>query len=258
MKLQVLGCAGGIGGRERFTTCLWLDHDVLLDAGTGLSSLDVEQLAAIDHIFLSHCHLDHVAGLALLLDAINGKRSTPIVVHATDEVIASLKKHLFNWVLWPDFTTIPSEENPIFRWEPMSPGSTIELDGRFITSHTVNHTEGSVGYWVRSRELPDQGFLFTGDMATTPDLWDTLASGGNLSKVIVDCSFPNAESALADLSRHFCPESLLREISGLPQSIEFLIYHLKPGQEELIMDELRAAGGSRVLNAIKRGDTFLF
>lgn len=258
MKLQVLGCAGGIGGRERFTTCLWIDHDILLDAGTGVSSLSVEQLAKIDHIFLSHSHLDHVAGLALLVDAINGKRSSPIVVHATEEVIDSLKKHLFNWVLWPDFTTIPTKEAPIFRWEPMTPGATVDLNGRLITSHSVNHTPGSVGYWVRNQKRANQGFLFTGDMGTTPDLWRTLVGDGKLSKVIVDCSFPNAEQALAEVSKHFCPASLLDEIRGLPHSIEFLIYHLKPGLEEQIMDELQSACGDRVLNAIKRGDTFVF
>ncbi len=258
MKLHVLGCAGGIGGRERFTTCLGIDQDILLDAGTGLSSLSVEQLTKIEHIFLSHCHLDHVAGLALLVDTINGKKNTPVVVHATEVVIEALKKYLFNWILWPDFTTIPTKENPVFRWEPMEVGATVELNGRLITSHAVNHTEGSVGYWVRSQKRVNQGFLFTGDMGSTPALWHALVSEGSLSKVIVDCSFPNAEWALAEVSNHFCPASLMKDIAGLPLSVEFLIYHLKPGQEEQIMDELHAAGGGRVLNAIKRGDTLVF
>ena len=61
MKLTVLGCAGGIGGRERLTTCLLLDDDILLDAGTGLATLDIDALAKIEHVFLTHTHLDHVA-----------------------------------------------------------------------------------------------------------------------------------------------------------------------------------------------------
>ena len=88
MKLQVLGCAGGIGGRERFTTCLRIDEDILLDAGTGLASLDLEQLVKINHVFITHSHLDHVAGLALLVDSVMGKRTEPIMVHATVKVIA--------------------------------------------------------------------------------------------------------------------------------------------------------------------------
>lgn len=255
MKLHVLGCAGGIGGQQRLTTCLLIDNDVLLDAGTGISSLDVDQLAAIDHIFLSHSHLDHVAGLALLADAVNGRRKLPVTVHASPQVIYSLKTHLFNWALWPDFTTIPSAENPILKLEAFEPGTTIELGGRSITSHAVNHTAGAVAYQVRAAR---SGFLFTGDMGSTPQLWKWLTQDRMVSKVIVDCSFPNSEAELAEKSRHYCPHSLLQEIGALPESLEFLIYHLKPGQEDRIMQELKSAGANRTFQALKCGDVFTF
>ena len=103
MNLHVLGCAGGIGGRERLTTCMLIDHDILLDAGTGLATLSIDQLINIDHVFLTHGHLDHVVGLTLLVDAIQGKKSGTVYVHATEQIISMLKKHLFNWVLSPDF-----------------------------------------------------------------------------------------------------------------------------------------------------------
>ncbi|EKE18105.1 MAG: beta-lactamase-like protein, partial [uncultured bacterium] len=35
MKLRVLGCSGGIGGRHLRTTSFLVDHDILIDAGTG-------------------------------------------------------------------------------------------------------------------------------------------------------------------------------------------------------------------------------
>ncbi len=255
MRLEVLGCAGGIGGQQRFTTCLLIDHDILLDAGTGIAALGVNQLAAIDHVFLSHSHLDHVAGLALLADAVNGKRKSPITVHATQQVIDALRTHLFNWVLWPDFAAIPNADHPVLRWQPLEPGIALDLAGRQITAHRVNHIAGSVAYAACSTE---SGFLFTGDMGSTPPLWDVLARDRRLSRVIVDCSFPDAESQLAALSRHFCPRSLLEDIAALPASIEFLIYHLKPGQEDRIMQELNVAGGSRSFHALKCGDVFSF
>ena len=255
MKLQVLGCAGGIGGQQRFTTCLRLDSDVLLDAGTGISSLDVDQLAAIDHVFLTHSHLDHVAGLALLVDSVVGRRAAPVTVHASHEVIAALQKHLFNWVLWPDFSVIPSAEAPVLRWAPFAPGESITLGARTITPHPVNHMPGAVAYQVRNDR---NGFLFTGDMSSTPALWRALQQQQRLTKVVIDCSFPNAEAELAAKSMHFCPQSLLADIAAMPHSIEFLIYHLKPGQEDIIMDELKAAAGDRPLRALARGDTFTF
>lgn len=255
MKLQVLGCAGGIGGRERFTTCLLVDRDILLDAGTGLTGLDLDSLLAIDHVFLTHSHLDHVAGLALLVDAVQGKRAAPVTVHATEKVIAALRKHLFNWVLWPDFAAIPDAQRPVLRWQPMEAGSTVELSGRSITSHAVNHTVGSAAYAVRGAR---DGFLFTGDMASTPSLWTMLAREEKLGKVIVDCSFVNADSRIAELSLHFCPRSLLADIAALARPVEFLIYHLKPGHEDTIMRELAEAGGAHRFSAIRCGDVFEF
>ncbi|WP_334188849.1 3',5'-cyclic-nucleotide phosphodiesterase [Noviherbaspirillum sp.] len=255
MKLEVLGCAGGIGGHQRFTTCLWLDNDILLDAGTGITNLDIERLVGIDHIFITHAHLDHVAGLALLVDAVRGKRVGPVTVHASEDVISGLRKHLFNWVLWPDFSTIPSADDPVLQWAPFKPGATIEIKGRHITSYPVNHTRGSVAYHAHNGTA---GVLFSGDMSSTPALWNALAGDSRLRKVIVDCSFPNAECELADKSMHFCPQSLIADIHAMSHSIEFLIYHLKPGQENQIMEELQAAGVDRPFTALKTGDIFLF
>ncbi len=253
MNLHVLGCAGGIGGQEQFTTCLRLDNDILLDAGTGITNLNLNQLTAIDHIFITHAHLDHVAGLALLVDAVQTRRSRPITVYATEAVLSVLENHLFNWALWPDFTVIPSSEKPSLRLERLEPGKTFDLNGRFITPYSVNHTAGSVAYWVHNQT---SGFLFTGDLSSTPELWAALAKEEKLSKVIVDCSFPNAEAELAAKSFHFCPQALLDDIRPMSHSVEFLIYHLKPGQESLIMSELET--GTRVIRAITRGDMFNF
>jgi glyoxylase-like metal-dependent hydrolase (beta-lactamase superfamily II) len=255
MKLQVLGCAGGIGGRERFTTSLLVDDNLLLDAGTGLTSLDVDQLARIDNVFITHSHLDHVAGLALLVDAVQGKRNAPIVVHGTEIIINALKQHLFNWILWPDFAAIPDAAHPALRWNVVGHGDTVDIDGRRLTSHAVNHTAGSAAYLVQNGR---SGFLFTGDMASTPELWAAIGNEAKLSKVIVDCSFANAERWLAEKSMHFCPASLIEDIHAMNDAIEFLIYHLKPGQEDLIMQELETGGGGRPFRALKCGDVFEF
>jgi len=253
MKLQVLGCAGGIGGRERLTTCLLVDDDILLDAGTGIGSLDLDELVRIEHVFLTHSHLDHVAGLALLIDAVQGRRTTPLTVHASERVIASLQKHLFNWVLWPDFGAIPNADTPVLRWEAVAPGAPLEIGGRVLRAHPVNHMVGSQAWWVHAG---GRGFLFTGDMASTPELWQAFRNETRLAQVIVDCSFSNADAAIAELSLHFCPRSLLADIGDVAADVEFLIYHLKPGHEDLIMHELAAAAGGRAFRALRCGDRF--
>ncbi|HEY8609145.1 MAG TPA: 3',5'-cyclic-nucleotide phosphodiesterase [Noviherbaspirillum sp.] len=255
MKLQVLGCAGGIGGQEGHTTSLLVDDDILLDAGTGLAALDLDRLVRIDHVFITHSHLDHVAGLAFLLDAVLGKRTGPVTVHASGMVIAALRRHLFNWVLWPDFGMIPDEAAPVLRWSETAAGVPVTLGDRTLVAHPVNHTVGSSAWWVHNDR---SGFLFTGDMASTPALWSTMSEERRLRKVIVDCSFANADRDIADRSLHFCPASLLEDIRSLPDAVEVLIYHLKPGHEELIMRELRQHSGPRGFTALRRGDTFEF
>lgn len=255
MKLRVLGCAGGIGGREKFTTCLGVDQDILLDAGTGVTNLTVDEMTAIDHVFLTHCHLDHVAGLAFLVDTALGRREKPLIVHATEQVIAPLKQHLFNWLLWPDFATLPDVENPIMRWDVMPHGAVTEINGRLIVSHPSEHTPGSSAYAVKGG---GRGFLFTGDTGPVPALWKEMKADDGIDKVIVDCSFPNADEALAQVSRHFCPRTLINDVRDLPPSKEFLVYHLKPGQEDIIMHELHSAAGGRIFRALRCDETIEF
>lgn len=255
MKLQVLGCAGGIGGREASTTSLLVDDDVLLDAGTGVAALGLERLVRIDHVFITHSHLDHVAGLAFLVDAVLGRRRGPVTVHATARVIEALRRHLFNWVLWPDFAMIPDAADPVLRWEEIVPGQPVMLGARRVCAYPVNHTVGSSAYLVDNGAA---GFLFTGDMASTPELWRAAGREQRLRKVIVDCSFANADRGIADASLHFCPASLLEDIGELPPGIEVLIYHLKPGHEDLIMRELREHGAPRAFTALRSGDSFCF
>ena len=88
MKIRVLGCSGAIA-RDCRTTSFLVDDDVLVDAGTGVGDLPLEDMARIGHVFLTHSHLDHIAALPLMLDAVGARRSTPLQVHALPATIAS-------------------------------------------------------------------------------------------------------------------------------------------------------------------------
>lgn len=255
MKLQILGCAGGIGGLDPHTTCLLVDHDILLDAGTGLAKLDLQQLLQIDHVFLSHTHLDHIAGLVLLLDAVVGKRSAPVTVYGSAKVIATLREHIFNWSVWPDFNQIPSLEQPILRYQELSDSGQLQLKQRQLSCHAVRHIEGSYAYLLSQ---DGRGFAFTGDLASSPAFWQVLQAQTAVRTVIVDCSFVNAEQELARRSMHFCPRDLLADIATLPDDMEFLIYHLKPGQEQQVMAELQEGELRHRLTALHSGMQFDF
>jgi ribonuclease BN (tRNA processing enzyme) len=89
MKVRILGCSGGIGGRHLRTTSIQVDHDILIDCGTGVADLSIAELAQIDHVFLTHSHLDHIACLPLMVDTAGDMRSRPLTVHATEATLKS-------------------------------------------------------------------------------------------------------------------------------------------------------------------------
>ena len=59
MKLKILGCSGGIGGKHLRTTSLLIDKDILIDAGTGVMDLSIAEMSVIDHVFISSSQLSN-------------------------------------------------------------------------------------------------------------------------------------------------------------------------------------------------------
>ena len=94
MRLRVLGCSGGIGGNLR-TTSFLLDQDVLIDAGTGVTELSLTELALVDHVFVTHSHLDHVACIPFMVDSVGFMRDRPLTDYATEETLDILRQHIF-------------------------------------------------------------------------------------------------------------------------------------------------------------------
>lgn len=249
MKFSILGCSGGIGdGRQ--TTSFLVDDDILVDAGTGITTLGFKQLLAIDHVFITHSHLDHVLGLPLLLDVVGEKRSAPVVVHALPDVLDILAADLFNWRLWPDFREIPSIDAPWLRFEPLSLGATCTLGQRSFTPLPVQHVVPACGLRIRT---PAGSLVFSGDTTHSDAFVAALNAIPDLRHLIVETSFENSFAGIARESQHHWPDSLAVELAGLSVHPEVWITHLKPGNEAAIMDELRAAAPDWKLTALQQG-----
>jgi ribonuclease BN (tRNA processing enzyme) len=234
MKLRVLGCSGGIGGNFR-TTSLLLEHDVLIDAGTGLGDLSLAEMSVIDHVFVTHSHLDHIACLPLLVDSVGFMRDKPLVIHATAETLEILQQHVFNWEIWPDFAEIPNLHQPVMRYEEIRLGETVDVGGRKLTPLPVNHVVPAVGFWIDSGKA---SLAFSGDTTTCDALWEAVNRIPDLRYLIVETAFSDAERELAVLSKHLCPGMLAEELQKLKLKPEIYITHLKPGEVELTMREI--------------------
>lgn len=239
MRLKVLGCSGGIGGNLH-TTSFAIDHDILIDAGTGVSELSLAELCRIDHIFITHSHMDHVCCLPLLMDSVSGMRDRPVTVYATRETTEILREHIFNWKIWPDFTQIPDIRQPIMRYQTIELGEVVDLAGRLLTAVPAVHTVPAVGYHLDSGSA---SLVFSGDTYVNDSLWEVVNRIENLRYLIIETAFSDGEVNLATLSKHLCPKLLAEELNKLEGSPQVYITHLKPDEAGLIMSEIEAASG---------------
>lgn len=252
MRLKILGCSGGIGGNLR-TTSMLLDRDVLIDAGTGAGDLSLSELSEIDHVFLTHSHLDHVTSIPFMLDSTAYMRDRPLTLYALEETVNSLRQHIFNWVIWPDFSQIPNAQQPYMRYKTITPGVTVMLNGRAITPLPANHVIPAVGFHLDSGK---SSLVLTGDTTVQNDFWERVNKIGNLKYLIIETAFPNAEKDLAMLSKHLCPDMLADELKKLKLKPEIFITHLKPGEDEITMQEIRQCVQGSIPMKLENGQIF--
>jgi len=255
MRLRVLGCSGGIGGRHLRTTSFLVDTDVLVDAGSGVGDLSLAELTQIDHVFVTHSHLDHVTSIPFLVDTVGGMRDRPLTVHATGPTIEILKNHLFNWAIWPDFTEIPTAAAPFMRYEEVDLGRTVTIAGRKITPVPAVHTVPAVGYHLDSGSA---SLVFSGDTGPNDELWEIVNRIPNLKVLIVETAFSDKERQLAEVSKHLCPSMLAEELAKLDLDPEVWITHLKPGEIELTMQQIADGAGRHRPRMLQNGLVFEF
>lgn len=236
MRIRVLGCSGGIGeGLD--TTCLLVDDRILIDAGTGIGSLPLSALRKIRHIFVTHSHLDHIAGIPLLVDTIFDALDEPLTVHARAETIEALQAHIFNNVIWPDFTAIPTQQRPVLRFETMAPGERLHVDDCTVELIPVNHVVPGAGYRV---QCDGGAFAFSGDTTTNDSFWQALNAHPGLDLLIVETAFPDRDVELCRLAHHYCPSLLSEDLGKMHHRPRVYITHLKPGDEEEILAQCRS------------------
>jgi cAMP phosphodiesterase len=242
--LRILGASGGFGKYLRTTSFLF-DKDILIDAGTGVGDLSLRELVQINHVFLTHSHLDHMASLPLLLDAVGAKRSQPVITYALPETIEILKKHIFNGDIWPDFSRIPSKENPFLRFQEVQHRDSFEINGRRISPLPANHTVPAIGYTLTSKT--GSQLAFTGDTICSQAFWDQLNELSNLKHIIIETSFTNEQMGLAAQSKHLTPNLLMQELKNLHISeVSVYITHLKPGFEAETLDQIESINAQQL------------
>lgn len=252
MNIRILGCDGGLGG-ERRTVSLRIGHDILIDAGTGAGDLSLEEIIAIDHIFLTHSHLDHIALLPMLIDAGAGYRDHPVTVHALPQTISALRECVFNGRLWPDYSSMPSPDAPYFRYAPIAVGEPVTLGERRLTPLPAKHSVPGVGY------LAENGggtFAYSGDTTLDDDFWDALNHIPHLKYLMIECTFLDDHAAVAERSGHMTPSLLAQGLKRLRGAPQLLIAHMESGREEETLRELALRCADFHPHRLMRGESF--
>lgn len=254
MKLRVLGCSGGVAAGLSTTSYL-IDDDILLDVGTGVGDLSMAELLEIKDVFITHSHMDHICGLPLIADTLFGNQDRSLRVHAHPDTIKALMNHVFNWVIWPDFTEIEYKGIKGLEFVPMQHGETVEVRGRKIEMIPVVHTVPCVGYRVESVET-GKALAFSGDTATNDSFWEALNKHDSLDLLMVECGFPDEYDDIADLSKHYCPKTLAADLEKLDFDPPIGISHLKPGHEAGIVWEIAEQFPGHNVLRLSSGDEF--
>ncbi len=181
-SIRILGCtAGAIRGLR--STALLVNRDTLIDCGSGVGDLTLEEMTSVQQVLLTHAHLDHTMFLPLLADATLLSRSKPLDVYALPETLQALRQHLFNGVLWPDYITQPDPATPYVRIIPIRVGETVTLSSCRYTALPARHSIPTVGYWL---DAGSGSLAFSGDSGDCPGFWEAVNAIGNLRYVMME------------------------------------------------------------------------
>lgn len=250
MRIRTLGCSGGIGAGSR-TSALLVDNDVLIDAGTGIGDLGLDELHHIRHVFLTHAHLDHIAGLPMLIDAnFEDDFEVPVTVYAREETLAAIQAHLFNDVIWPDFAKLPNADRAMLQYQVCNPGDTVTIGHRDFHAIDVSHSVPSLGYTVQNS---GGVFAVSGDTKTNETLWPALNDCDDLKVLVIEVSFPDEYEALATTAGHYCPQTMCKDLERLKHDPEIWLTGMKPGEEERILKQVIRAAPHKNIRMLSLG-----
>jgi len=241
MRVQLLPStfdSQGHATSDQRLTCFLIDECVAVDAGSIALALTAEQRDRVRDIIVTHPHMDHIASLPIFIDDLFETLKSPVRIYATPEVIELLERDIFNWNVYPRFSELKNEYGPVMEYVPIPAGKEFRIAHLTVTAVSVNHIVPTVGLLVSDGKSI---VAFSSDTAETDEFWNVINRAPHIDALLIEASFPNSMARLAEVSRHFTPASLRRDLSKLNHNgLDILAVHIKPAYRQMVIDELNA------------------
>jgi len=246
------------------------DHYIALDAGTLHAGMEKVPSKYLEHknamqaiqenicaYFISHPHLDHLAGLIQ-----NAPADSKKTIYGLPFTIDAIAKHYFSWDTWANFGDMgDAPQLKKYHLEKMvAEQPTLDsASGLAVQAFPLSHANPgkSTAFLVRNTEgkyllyLGDTGADTIEHHSNLKDLWQYVApllTQHLLKGIMIEVSYPNKQSNTA-LFGHLKPSLLNGELQVLSayagkenlKNFPIVIVHIKPEEnnEQTIKNELK-------------------
>jgi ribonuclease BN (tRNA processing enzyme) len=223
--------------QHQFLTTYLINDTVAIDAGSlGLCGTPEEQ-SRVQHVFLTHSHIDHIGSVPLFVENAYAEGRDCVTFHGSDEVLDCLRRDIFNDRVWPDFISMSKTETPFLRLATLTACQPVDIAGLRITPVPVNHVVPTFGFVIEDGK---SSVVIVSDTGPTEEIWDHANQAPNLRAVFLEASFPNALGWLAAASKHLTPAMFGTEVRKLQRRALIVAVHIKARYRETIIRELQA------------------
>lgn len=234
--IEFLG-TGGTRTPTQGTTCLRVSKHCVIDAGNLINTLK-NDVFAIEHVFLTHSHLDHIIDIPFLADLFVTQKKGPLKIYGLKATLDDLRRFIFNDRIWPNFEeiTLIGHTDKTLEFIEIEPETNYLIDDISLMPFKTDHTDGSCGYLI---EQKGKGILFTADTYRCNRIWELLDQNPHIHSLIIEVSYPSAFDKLAKDSKHLTSALLAEELQKCRRN-DFRLYtmHVKALFFSTIIDEL--------------------
>jgi len=235
--------------RDHSATGFLVDGELALDGGTLNSALDQKEIVGVRFVVVSHVHMDHIKEIPALVLACATADCPGVTVVAPPAAIAALRDHIFNGVVWPDFSRIG---NPLALTFVALNERVAQPVGRYrVTFVPVHHTVPCAGSIIDDGE---KALAYTGDTGPTEDFWSVIAANERVDTALVDVTFPNRLADRAGATGHYTPEGVAADVAKVGRPLRLLATHTHPQY----IAEIRAdfANAGLAVEIVERGKKY--